>query len=359
MNAVGSNGIIGQEANWGDDSTHIYEDYLGMSSSDRSNYLTINLQFGGKNVAFSIPPVLIVLVLVFGAASYKVADMNALSAHQRQQKLIGELQTENDQLENVLAHKERERNQMVALAEARSEELWNELENRDREISRLWKVVGEKPAKTVVRGSKPRRALLGSRSGERHNALAVKVGYSHLENQIETREKEIEDLTAAAKKYRQKKVDAYKRELASRVPSISPCQGELTSDFGNRVHPVYGYGRFHGGCDFTTAHGTPINATAAGTVVHSDWLGGYGKVIEIDHGNGLKTLYAHCSELIVTEGSKVKKGQIIAKVGTTGLSSGPHCHYEVHQGKKQIDPKPYLKDLPGKTVAQAKTEATQ
>jgi murein DD-endopeptidase MepM/ murein hydrolase activator NlpD len=322
-----------------------------MSTNNSSNYLTVNLHFGGKNVTLSIPPVLLILVFVFGIASYKVADMNALSAHQRQLKTIEELKTEKDQLENILAHKEKERNQMVALAEARSQELWKELENRDREISRLWRVVGEKPGQTMARGTKPRRALLGSRSDQRRNALAVKVDYSHLESQIETREKEMEDLSLAAKEYRQKKIDAYKKELANRIPSIAPCQGELTSDFGNRIHPVYGYGRFHGGCDFTTAHGTPIKATAAGTVVHSDWLGGYGKVIEIDHGNGLKTLYAHCSELVVKEGVEVKKGQVIAKVGTTGLSSGPHCHYEVHLGKDRIDPKPYLKGVQNKTLA--------
>lgn len=156
-----------------------------------------------------------------------------------------------------------------------------------------------------------------------------------------------------------KKVEEYRRELASRTPSIAPCEGELTSDFGNRIHPVYGYGRFHGGCDFTTPHGTPIKATAAGTVVHSDWLGGYGKVIEIDHGNGLKTLYAHCSELEVSKGTKVEKGQMIAKVGTTGLSSGPHCHYEVRRGEKRIDPKAFLENVPTKQLAAEQSKSAQ
>lgn len=330
-----------------------------MISNESNNILTIDLHFSGKSVTFSVPPVLLILVFLFGAASYKVADMNELSAYQRQEKLIGELRTKNDQLENILAHKEKERNQMVALAEARSEELWRELEDRDREISRLWNVVGEKPGQTMARGTKPRHALLGSRSGQRRNALAVKVGYSQLENQIETRVKEMEDLSIAAREYRQKKVQAHKKELASRVPSLAPCQGELTSDFGNRIHPVYGYGRFHGGCDFTAPHGTPIKATAAGTVIHSDWLGGYGKVIELDHGNGLKTLYAHCSELVVKKGTKVKKGQLIAKVGTTGLSSGPHCHYEIRRGEERIDPKPYLKNANRKALASTETKNAQ
>ena len=330
-----------------------------MSSNDRTYYLSIDLRFGEKNVTFSIPPVLIVLLMLVGAASYKVADINDLYQSQQQEKLISELQTEKQQLEDVLAHKEKERNQMAALAEARSQELWNELATRDREINRLWRVVGEKPGVKTAHGTKPRKALLSSRAGQRRSALAVKVDYSQLESQVATRNKELEALATAAKEYQQKKVEEYRRELASRTPSIAPCAGELSSDFGNRIHPVYGYGRFHGGCDFTTPHGTPIKATAAGTVVHSDWLGGYGKVIEIDHGNGLKTLYAHCSELSVSKGAVVKKGQTIAKVGTTGLSSGPHCHYEVRRGEKRIDPKAFLKNVPTKQLAAGQNKTAQ
>ena len=232
---------------------------------------------------------------------------------------------------------------MVSLAEARSDELWAELQTRDQEISRLWKIVGQKPDVTNRSGTKARKSLVGSRRGTRRNALAVKVGYSQLGDHLEESEKSLVSLAEAAKAYRVKKIAEYKAALVDRTPSIWPCKGDMTSGFGNRVHPVYGYGKFHAGCDFTTPHGTPIQATAAGVVCHSDWMGGYGKVIEIDHGNGLKTLYAHCSELLVQNGAKVEKGQMIAKVGTTGLSSGPHCHYEVSRGKKQIDPTPFLK----------------
>lgn len=321
--------------------------------------MRVRLLLGGKGVTFSIPPILIVLVIACGFLSYKIAHSEALSEQKRQAAKIQELERKNKQLNNFLAHKEKEREQMVSLAEKRSEELWDELASRDREISRLWRIVGEKPGSAVARrGSKPRRALLGSRSGDRRNSLAVKVGYSQLVQEFNQKQKEMENLSKAARAYRQRKVDAYKAELASRTPSIWPCKGELTSGFGNRIHPVYGYGRFHGGCDFTTPHGTPIQSTAAGVVVHSDWLGGYGKVVEIDHGNGLKTLYAHCSELAVKKGERVEKGQTIAKVGTTGLSSGPHCHYEVRRGEKQIDPKPYLKqkDAP-KPIAKLNKEA--
>lgn len=334
-----------------------------MGSREKQYNLRIRLAMGGKGMTFSIPPILVVLLLACGFLTYQLANTEALSETQRQAREISELQRQNQQLQNSLSHKEREHDKMVSLAEARSDELWSELETRDREISRLWKVVGVNPGAKAAQLDKKRKgkrkSLLGSRHGARRNSLAVKTGYNQLANTLESREKEMESLSEAAKAYRQKKIDAYQRKLASRTPSIWPCKGELTSGFGNRIHPVYGYGRFHGGCDFTTAHGTPINATAAGVVCHSDWLGGYGKVVEIDHGNGLKTLYAHCSELAVKKGQKVEKGQMIARVGTTGLSSGPHCHYEVRRGEKQIDPKPYLaqKDAP-KPIANLSKEAS-
>ena len=324
-----------------------------LGSRDKSYYLTIKLLLGGKGLTFSVPPVLLVLLLLCGLASYKLANTQALSERERQAARIAVLEDKNQELENFLADKEKEHTQLVSLAEARSEELWDELENRDREISRLWRVVGESPRQNNYRGKKVRQALLGSRNAStaERSALAVKVGYSKLNDRFEQSGQEMTRLSEAAKEYRRRKVQAYRLELANRTPSIRPCAGEMSSGFGNRLHPVYGYGRFHGGCDFTAPHGTPIQATAAGTVVHSDWLGGYGKVIEIDHGKGLKTLYAHCSELMVKKGDTVAKGQKIATVGTTGLSSGPHCHYEVRLGEKQIDPSPYLKGALQKDAA--------
>jgi murein DD-endopeptidase MepM/ murein hydrolase activator NlpD len=117
----------------------------------------------------------------------------------------------------------------------------------------------------------------------------------------------------------------------------------MTSPFGFRHHPIYGCARLHRGCDFTTPEGTRVFATADGTVASSDWLGGYGKVVEIDHGFGLRTLYAHCGDLLVKKGQQVERGQLIATVGMTGLTSGPHCHYEVHKNGEAVDPSSYLK----------------
>lgn len=338
-----------------------YQRPWDLGARDRSRDLRVQLSLAGKELSVEIPPWLLVLTILCGVCCFKVATMQAYATQERQAARILELKRQKDQLEATLAHKEIERERMASLAQARSEELWRELESREREVSRLWRIVGSAPSHSQLTSSAlpARRSLMGSRGSSRRSALAVKVNYNHLTSKIEQGALELEELYAAVEEYQQKRVDKYRRELASRTPSIAPCSGDMTSGFGNRLHPVYGIGRFHAGCDFTAPHGTPIRATAAGTVVHSDWLGGYGQVVEIDHGEELKTLYAHCSELLVRKGDEVKKGQVIAKVGTTGLSSGPHCHYEVHRGKQPIDPMPYLKSVPVRKDAPKKMANSQ
>ncbi len=121
-----------------------------------------------------------------------------------------------------------------------------------------------------------------------------------------------------------------------------PAQGPVTSHFGWRQHPILGTSRFHAGTDFGAEHGSPIWAADAGVVIFSGWYGGYGNTVVIDHGNGLTTLYAHASELFVAEGQPVQKGQVIAAVGSTGLSTGPHLHFEVHRQGEPMDPIAFL-----------------
>ncbi|MEM8614828.1 MAG: peptidoglycan DD-metalloendopeptidase family protein [Cyanobacteria bacterium P01_H01_bin.105] len=121
-----------------------------------------------------------------------------------------------------------------------------------------------------------------------------------------------------------------------------PTTGQITSRFGSRVHPVLGYRRFHAGIDFGASHGTRITAADSGKVIFSGWYGGYGNSVIIDHGGGLTTLYAHASRLNVREGQAVSKGQSIAAVGSTGLSTGPHLHFEVRRNGSPVDPMGFL-----------------
>lgn len=119
---------------------------------------------------------------------------------------------------------------------------------------------------------------------------------------------------------------------------ILPCNGRLTSSFGWRTHPITHTRRFHDGQDIAAPSGTTIRAAASGTVVHSGRMGVYGLAVMINHGSGYTTLYGHCSSLLVREGQSVSQGQPIARVGSTGWSTGPHCHFSVYRNGTAINP---------------------
>ena len=121
-------------------------------------------------------------------------------------------------------------------------------------------------------------------------------------------------------------------------PFIRPVDGPIVSGFGYRVHPIFRRVKFHYGIDISAPSGTPIRAAADGVVVSVGWRRAYGNTIIIDHGEGMATLYAHCSRILVSEGEVVKQGQVIALVGSTGLSTGPHLHFEVRRYGEPINP---------------------
>lgn len=122
-----------------------------------------------------------------------------------------------------------------------------------------------------------------------------------------------------------------------------PSSSRITSQYGYRIHPVYKTRKFHSGIDISAGYGVNILASADGTVTLATDNGGYGKCIIINHGSGLTTLYAHNSVLLVSKGEKVTRGQIISRAGSTGVSTGPHLHYEVRVNGSTTDPVPYLK----------------
>ncbi len=123
---------------------------------------------------------------------------------------------------------------------------------------------------------------------------------------------------------------------------VFPANANISSGFGNRVHPILGRSRFHAGVDFAAAYGSTIRAADSGRVIFAGWYGGYGQAVIIDHGGGLSTLYGHASRLFVQEGQAIQQGQPIATVGSTGLSTGPHLHFEVRQNGNPVNPAGYL-----------------
>jgi len=126
------------------------------------------------------------------------------------------------------------------------------------------------------------------------------------------------------------------------TPSIWPTSGTVSSGFGWRNPPLEGASELHQGIDIANNIGTPVVATADGTIVKSGWSGGYGNIVQIDHGNGIETIYGHNSQIVVSVGQSVKKGQLISYIGSTGTSTGPHVHYEVREKGSAVDPLKYM-----------------
>jgi murein DD-endopeptidase MepM/ murein hydrolase activator NlpD len=129
------------------------------------------------------------------------------------------------------------------------------------------------------------------------------------------------------------------------TPSGWPCKGHISSVYGVRLHhQIFRNNKFHFGIDIANRLNTSIFSTAAGKVIDSNYRSGYGNVIAIDHGQNYRTVYAHLSKRLVNVGAYISKGSIIAKMGNTGTSTGPHLHYEVYFKGKPVNPMPYLKN---------------
>ncbi|MEQ8361074.1 MAG: peptidoglycan DD-metalloendopeptidase family protein [Cytophagales bacterium] len=138
-----------------------------------------------------------------------------------------------------------------------------------------------------------------------------------------------------------------KAKMLASIPAIQPISNKelkrLASGYGMRIHPIYKVRKMHTGVDFSAERGTPIYATGDGIVRRATYsLGGYGRQVEINHGYGYVTKYAHMSKFIVKKGQKVKRGEIIGYVGSTGTSVAPHLHYEVIRNKKKVNPVHYF-----------------
>lgn len=131
----------------------------------------------------------------------------------------------------------------------------------------------------------------------------------------------------------------YVRTRLAATPSRWPIFGRIVSSFGYRTYPWRG---FHSGIDISAGYGTPVRTTGDGVINFAGWQRGYGKTVIVDHGRGVKTLYGHNSNYAVRVGERVKRGQVIAYVGSTGYSTGPHCHYEVRKYDRPVNPVAYL-----------------
>lgn len=163
----------------------------------------------------------------------------------------------------------------------------------------------------------------------------------------DTSERAYEELMAASEEVanmirRSQMASAYTGAPAGAGGMIWPLGGPVTSEFGWRTHPIFGTARYHSGLDIGGDYGQPVYAAAGGTVIYAGWISGYGNAVIIDHGGGITTLYGHNDSLNVSEGESVSQGQVIAQCGSTGNSTGPHCHFEVRENGEPVSPYGYL-----------------
>lgn len=165
----------------------------------------------------------------------------------------------------------------------------------------------------------------------------VSAALDDLEKRVAARKESIAQLRETMRQ--QQELIAYQESINASTPSIWPTSGDVSSPYGLR----WGGSDYHPGIDIANDSGTPIVATADGVVTDAGWnSGGYGNMVDIDHGNGYVTRYAHAQSVVVSAGQSVKRGQVIAYMGSTGYSTGPHLHYEVRVNGKVVNPVGYL-----------------
>ncbi|QQY79598.1 murein DD-endopeptidase MepM/ murein hydrolase activator NlpD [Keratinibaculum paraultunense] len=229
--------------------------------------------------------------------------------------------------------------------------LEKEYENKQKELEKLksqnlelYEITNEVKNKLVEIDKLQRQLekMAGIKSSSRGNIIR-KINPEKLdpEKEMEVSKELLED--------KEKELEIFIQDLEERfeylesIPDLWPAEGELTSTFGNRKNPFGKGTQFHQGIDINNSSGTDVKAAAKGIVVFSGDKAGYGKVIIIDHGNDYSTLYGHNKKLLVNVGDKVEKGQVIAKMGNTGRSTGPHLHFEIHKSGNPINPLEVLK----------------
>ena len=227
-----------------------------------------------------------------------------------------------------LTTKQREQLQTM---DAQTESIRTQLQRIQRQNQQIQQLIGVHPP--VQKTSEVRHTI---------DALAFATAQTAAESNL------LRNLTMRVLNVRHIQELARSRALAA-IPSIDPiANGEVIGCYCYRSYPDV---EFHPGVDIGADYGTPVHASAAGTVAAAGWDGGYGQKIDIDHGNGYHTWYAHLSKMEVQPGQYVVKGQEIGLVGSTGFSTGPHLHYQVMLDGATVDPTPYLTGVPAKVMA--------
>lgn len=215
------------------------------------------------------------------------------------------------------------------------EKQMQELEKRDNNVYRAIFEANPIPDSARAKELETKQEIAKVEKIKDYQLVASITGtLNNLSNRIAAQKKSYEEVEELVKN---------KEQLLSHTPAIQPVSNKdlnrIASGFGYRIDPVYKTTKFHAGLDFSAPQGTPIYATANGSVTTAGSTGnGYGNHVVINHGYGYETLYGHMVRVKVRNGQEVKRGEVIGWVGSTGKSTGPHCHYEVHKNGEKIDP---------------------
>lgn len=192
---------------------------------------------------------------------------------------------------------------------------------------------------TLKKAAEEKKQLIAARKKDREKVLNDAV------SERDTAEQAYQELLDTSRRIEQmirRRNSGNQAPVSSSGGMMWPLHGEITSPYGWRTHPIFGTARYHSGIDIGADYGDPVAAANSGVVIYADWMGGYGNAVIIDHGGSISTLYGHNSQLLVSEGQQVYKGQTIAYAGSTGYSTGPHVHFEVRENGSPVDPMGYL-----------------
>lgn len=192
--------------------------------------------------------------------------------------------------------------------------------------------------KTLAAQTEARRRDVVFRERQKRSLLTrlqeERTAYERMVNELEENSHELEALIRRSQAGSGNRA-GYARALGR---FLWPARGTFTSPFGIRRHPIFGIRRMHTGQDIAAPYGSPVAAAADGHVMYMGWFGGYGKIVILDHGEGVSTLYAHLSRILISPDAAVRRGQVIGLVGSTGYSTGPHVHFEIRINGRPIDP---------------------
>jgi murein DD-endopeptidase MepM/ murein hydrolase activator NlpD len=273
----------------------------------------------------------VIAVALFGSLGFGVVQL----AHAHEQ--VWQLQTTTAKQRDALT-----------TIDKQTSAIRSQLQKVEKQNQEIQQLIGAKPAKTSDRhrrgqtlASRPNHGLVtlvSRRVASLSAASAKTIEESNVLRRLTMHVLNVRHLQSLTR-----------AKLLASIPSIDPVDGAaVVGCYCYRTSPDV---EFHPGVDLAADYGSTVHASAAGTVAGAGWDGGYGNKIDIDHGNGYHTWYAHLSHMDVSVGQRVYKGQAIARVGSTGFSTGPHLHYQVMLNGSPVDPTPYLNGVPSKVLA--------